>query len=327
MKLSIVIVNTNEWHVLAPCLSSLFRETTGLSFEVIVVDNASTDGSRDHLRVQFPQVRVVRNTQNLGFAASNNRGFEVAQGDYVLMLNPDTEILEGAIQATVEFLECRPSAGIAACRLIFADGSLQRSLYTFPGPWNIFCEATFLSKVFPRTKLFGNYTLTYFDYDVERQVDAVCGAYLMMRREVLTRIGTLDERFFMYTEEVDLCYRAKKGGFEVWYTPSGTVVHHWGGASASNRRVILWSTGSQMLYFQKHFARNERRLLICLKYSGILLRIPLYFAFGVLSRKKEFVTKSADYLFVARRVLQSPWKYVPSSAAASVPWPVPETRR
>lgn len=327
MKLSIVIVNTNEWKVLRPCLVSVFTQTTGLSFEVIVVDNASTDGSRDMLAREFPNVQVISNSRNLGFAASNNRGFKVAQGDYVLMLNPDTEILDGAIQKTVDFLERHPNAGIAACRLVFADGSLQRSLYTFPGIWNIFCETTFLSKVFPHTKLFGNYTLTHFDYGEERQVDAVCGAYLLMRKEVLNRVGLLDEQFFMYTEEVDLCYRAKKEGFEVWFSPAGTVIHHWGGESASNRRVILWSMGSQMLFFQKHFTGIERSLVMGLKYAGILIRIPVYFLVAVILMKKGMRKKSADYLYAARNVLRPPWRRTQSPGSAMIPWPIPERQR
>ena len=324
MKLSVVIVTMDGyWGVLKPCLISLYRENLSFPFEVIVVDNVSTAGSTDRLSREFPQVRIIRNDHTLGFAASNNRGFAVSTGEYILMLNPDTEVGTAAVHKTLEFLEKHPEAGVAACRLLFPNGSLQRSLYNFPGVWNIFCETFFLSKVFPRTRLFGNYTLTQFDYDVDRQVDAVCGAYLMLRRDVLSRVGMLDEQFYMYSEEIDFCYRAKRNGFQIWFTAAGDVIHHWAGQSASNRRIILWSVGSQMMFYQKHFHGIKKYLLIGIKYFGILLRIPLYAAAGLLLVQRGYLTKSADYFFTARKVLRPPWKYAPLLAGEVMPWPNP----
>lgn len=321
MKLSIVIVNTSEWKVLQPCLASVFRETEGFPFEVIVVDNASTDGSRDHIAREFPRVRIVCNERNLGFGASNNRGFRVVTGEYVLMLNPDTVVLDGAIQKTLRFMEERPRAGIAACRLRFLDRSLQHSIFTFPSVWNIFCETFFLGKLLPGTRLFGNFNLRHFAYDRERQVDSVSGAFLMMRRAVLDLIGLLDEQFYMYTEEVDFCYRAKQVGYEVWFTPAGEVLHFWGGESAVNRRILLWTVGSQMLFYQKHFRGISRVAVIALKYTGLLLRCVLWGAGGTLLLRRSFLEKSSSYFHTLTRVLGAPWRYRHGYSGSVEPWP------
>ncbi len=320
MKLSIVIVNFNSWNVLRPCLASVFRETRTSPTEVIVVDNASTDGSCESIARDFPQAKVLRNERNLGFAAANNRGIEIATGKFILLLNPDTVVLDGTIDTSVEFLEWHPAAGIVGCRLLFPDRSLQRSLYSFPSLWNIFCETFFLEKLLPGTRLFGNYTLTNFDYNTERQADAVCGAYLLFRRELVSRVGMLDEQFYMYTEEIDFCYRAKQEGYEVWFNPGGEILHFWGGQSATNRRILLWTVGSQMLYFQKHFRGVRKAAIIGLKYFGVILRGIVYSVAGMLLLRRALLHKASFYIFTAWKLPLGGWRYRPGYTGPVEPW-------
>jgi len=320
MVLSIITVNTNEWHVLQTCLRSVFEQTKGIEFEFIVVDNASTDGSKEKIAREYPQVKIITNSENLGFAAANNRGIEQACGKYVLLLNPDTEVLDNAIVKTVQFMESHPQAGISACKLLFPDRSLQRSVRSFPTVWNVFCESTFLYRLFPKSILFGKYYLSYFNYDAIMQVDWVCGAYIMMSRKVIDTVGLLDEQFYMYTEEVDYCHRAKNAGYEIWFIPDGEVIHFWGGVNAINRRVMLWTNASMMLYLQKHFYGVEKYLLMGLKYFGLVLRTIMYALVGCLLLSQKMFLKSYYTLYSLYKLVVTSWKYKHNYTGKVVPW-------
>ena len=291
MKVSIVIVNFNSWDVLRPCLESIYRESTGASCEVIVVDNASTDGSVQHIREEFPHVRLICCETNTGFAPANNRGFGIAAGEYILMLNPDTVILNGAIMNAASFLDGHKGAAIVGGRLYFPDRSLQYSLSAFPTVWSLVCETFFLGKAFPGSRWFANFPLTHFRYDRDRAVDTVCGAFLMFRRNLLEEIGLLDEQFFMYSEEVDFCYRAKQTGHEVWFTPGAEIVHFWGGVSAFNRRRRSGLREVRSFRLQKHFHGVTRAALIVLKYLGVILRMGGFYCGGILLGNKHLLCK------------------------------------
>jgi len=317
--LSIVIVSYNTRMLLAQCLDSIIKETPSLVFEIIVVDNNSEDGTQEMLARTFPQVKVLVNKENWGFAAANNRGIQAAIGDYVLLLNPDTVILHGAIEKTFEFLSSHTKAGIVGCKLWFPDGSLQRSVRSFPNVWNVFCEATFLYLV-PWFKWTSQFTLSNVDYNSERTVDWVCGAYMMMRRELVDRIGFLDEQFYMYTEEVDYCFRAWQAEYEVWFIPQAEVIHHWAGVSNPSRRAFIWSNLSQMLFFQKHFSGLKKYAVISLKYAGIVLRIPVYFIAGVLSFNKKLIAKASYSMDTAYRLVATPLKYHHNFTGRVMPW-------
>jgi GT2 family glycosyltransferase len=320
VDLSIIIVNTNERHVLKPCLRSVFTQTKGIDFEIIVIDNASTDGTLEMLANEFSQVKVIPNNENLGFAVANNRGIKKAVGKYVLLLNPDTEVLNGAIQKTVAFMNEHLRAGIAGCKLIFPNGKLQASIRSFPTAWNLFVEATFLYKLFSRTKLFGKYYFSYFDYAVDIQVDWVSGAYFLIRQEVIDKIGILDEQFYLYTEETDYCYRAKQAGFEVWFTPRGEVIHYWGGMSAINKRVAVWMQRSQLLFYQKHYHGFKKYLFILLKYVNLAIRFVVYFLGGIFLMNKNLITKSHYAGYAIYRLLTARWKYIYGYKGKVTPW-------
>ncbi|MBI1804265.1 MAG: glycosyltransferase family 2 protein [Ignavibacteriae bacterium] len=320
MDVSIIIVGYNSRELLKRCLASIIRETNGISYEIVLVDNASTDETRETIEQEFPTVRTIWNNQNRGYAAANNQGIAIAHGKYVVLLNPDTEVLDGAIQKIVEFADCHPRAGIVGCKLLFPDRTLQRSVKSFPTFTNVLWESTFLYRVFPRSPIFGRYYLSYFDCASELQVDWVSGACMMIRRQVLEKIGNLDEQFYMYAEEMDFCYRAKRAGFEVWYCPSAEVVHFWGGYSAINRRVVTWSLGSQMLYFQKHYTGAMLYLLIFVKYLGVAVRVFAYAIGGVVLINKKLLAKAYYFLYALYRLHTLRWKYHHNFTGRVTPW-------
>jgi len=270
---------------------------SGIEIEVIVVDNASTDGSRNMIAREFPNIQLINNEKNIGFSASNNRGIRHARGKFVLLLNPDTEVLDGALQKTLDFMNSDPGVGVVGCKLLTESGRVQPSVRSFPSIWNLLCESTLLYLLFPKSKLFGRYYMSYFDYNSVYDVDWLCGAFMMIRREVIDAVGMLDERFFMYSEEVDYCYRVKQAGFRVVFYPGANIIHHWGGPRTSNKRLIYWVHKSQLLYVQKYFSGAERLLLESLKYMGILLRVITYGIAGIFLINKRYLEKANCFGF------------------------------
>jgi hypothetical protein len=321
IDLSVIIVCTNEYHFLRTCLPSLFASAQGLELEVIVVDNASSDGTQEMLQREFPTVRVLRNAENLGFAAANNRGLAIASGELLMLLNPDTEVQGKAVYDFVRFVKANPEVGIAGCRLVLPDGSTQQSVRSFPSVWNVFCEISFLYRVFPKSKLFGRYYMSYFDYESSLNVDWVCGACIVFRRAVYETVGALDEQFFMYTEEMDYCFRAHKSGYQTWYFPGASIKHFWGGYNAFTRRIILWTNGSQMLFFQKHFKGITRTLLQSMKIMGLVNRFFLFLILGLLKRNTHDLRKSYFHLYAAWKLMTEPWQYHPGRTSPAAPWP------
>jgi GT2 family glycosyltransferase len=230
-QLSISIVSWNTRDLLRQCLQSVFDNLDGLDAEVIVVDNASEDSSPEMVEREFPRVLLIKQESNGGFAQANNVALAVSSGRYVLLLNSDTIVHPMAIRRLVEFLESVPEAGAAAPKLLNLDGSLQRSCSVFPSPLTELYDAVYLSKLLPRSRRFGAYAMTYWDFDRTRDVDFAGGSCLLLRRSALDQVGLLDEGYFMYTEEADLCYRLKQAGWRVVFLPEAEIVHI-GGQSA-----------------------------------------------------------------------------------------------
>jgi len=251
MILSIIIVNWNTRDYLRRCLASIEADP---EHEVIVIDNASPDGSAEVVRVEFPDVCLIANDANRGYAEGNNQGIEAAQGRYLLLLNPDVEVKPGALDALVEFAESHPDAAAVGCRLVGEDGEVQRSLRTFPDPWGVFCEYLKLSKLLPRSRRFAGYRLTWFDYDREMEVDQPMGSCLLLSRKAVQGIGMFAHEFPIFFNEVDWLYRAKQQGWKVYFTPSAEVVHV-GGASTRQRKpeMVKESHRSMKLFYEKHY--------------------------------------------------------------------------
>lgn len=253
--LSVVIVAHNSRPYLSACLRSVFAQADAPPLEVIVVDNASRDGGAEAVREEFPQVVLVTAPRNLGFAAGANLGVRRAKGAYVLLLNPDTEVAAGALRKMVEFMEATPDAGVVGPKLLNPDGSLQLSCRAFPGRWMVLTHRyALLTRLFPRNPVSRRYLLTDWNHESIRAVDWVSGACLMTSREVLERIGLLDEGFFLFAEDVDLCKRVWAEGWKVYYVPDAVVVHQVG---ISRRRddlsLILARHRSMLYYHHKHF--------------------------------------------------------------------------
>lgn len=252
MDVSIVIVNWKVKDLLRKCLESVFRETKGVSFEVLVTDNDSHDGSVEMILKDFPQVTLLANNRNVGFAAGNNPAMARADGEFVLLLNPDTALKDDAISAMVGWMRKNPHAAILGPRLEGGDGKLQPSVRAFP---TLMSQALIMLKLHHVLRGFGplrGYFADGFDYAKAAAVDQVMGAAFLIRRELMNEIGLLDERFFIWFEEVDYCKRAKDAGFQVWYAPVATIVHRGGESFAqafgtTKQRYFNDSLGKYMM--------------------------------------------------------------------------------
>jgi GT2 family glycosyltransferase len=230
--LSIVIVNWNSRDFLEKCLSSVRERGAGLRHEVIVVDNASFDGSAELVERQFPEVRFIQSERNLGFGKANNLGVERSTGRHVLFLNPDTEIVGDALAALVAFADQRPDAGVVGPKLLNSDLSIQmESIRAFPSLANQILDSHYLKSRFPRLGLWGMRPL-YESSDTPEPVDVVSGACMMVKREVFDRVGGFSSRYFMYSEDVDLCYKVREAGWKTYFQGRAEVVHHGGKSSA-----------------------------------------------------------------------------------------------
>lgn len=222
---SIIIVSWNTRELLRACLASIETAAGAVTREVIVVDNASRDGSTEMVESEFSNVRLVRNADNFGFAAANNQGMELARGRYVLLLNSDTLVLDGAIEKAITFADQTPGAGIVGCRTIFPDGRMQRNCFLFPSVLNLFLTVTKLSHRFKSHPFFGRYRFGWWDYLSAREVDGVAGCFMLVQRAAIEHVGPMAEHYFMYAEDADWCWRFRNAGYSVWYTPDPCIIH------------------------------------------------------------------------------------------------------
>ncbi len=254
-ELSIVIVNFNVKEFLEQALVSVQRALRGIDAEVFVIDNASSDGSAEMVRERFPWVRLIRNKKNVGFATASNQGIRAATGEVVLLLNPDTVVQEDTFRKTLDYLRRHEDVGMVGCRVLNPDGSLQLACRrSFPTPWVAFTKLSGLSALFPRSRLFGRYNLTFLDPNSACDVDALSGSFMAIRADVLQQVGLLDEGFFMYGEDLDLCYRVQSSGWKIRYIPDTQIIH-FKGESAKRRRydAIRSFYQSMAVFVRKHF--------------------------------------------------------------------------
>jgi GT2 family glycosyltransferase len=256
--LSIVIVSYNVRERLRACLRSILASEGLGSYEIFVVDNVSVDGSADMVAVEFPSVRLIRSARNGGFSYGNNLALRQARGQRILLLNPDTELLPSALAEMVAYLDAHPEAAAVGPKLVRADGSLDMACRrSFPTPEVAFYRLSGLSRLFPRSPRFGRYNLSYVDPDQELEVDALTGAFMLVRRTAVEQAGLLDERFFMYAEDLDWAYRMKECGWSIRYNPRVTVLHHKGESSRQQSgRLIVEFYRSMLLFYRKHYHDN-----------------------------------------------------------------------
>jgi hypothetical protein len=258
MQVSVIIVNYNVRAFLENSLTSVRKALEGIEGEIIVVDNASTDGSVEMVKRMFPGVRLIVNTKNVGFGAANNIGVREAKGNNLLFLNPDTVVQEDTIKVMDEFLSTHPEAGLAGCKILNPNGTLQLPCRrSFPTPWVAFTKIVGLSAVFPRSSLFGKYNLTYLDPDQSYEVDSVSGSFIFVRRDLFERIGGFDEEFFMYGEDLDLCYRVQKRGAKTYYVHATQIIHYRGqSVRRSDIDEVRLFYEAMRLFVRKHFERG-----------------------------------------------------------------------
>jgi GT2 family glycosyltransferase len=282
--LGIVIVNWNTRDYLKRCLETIQASVGQFTFRVIVVDNASTDGSVDMVRQTFPDVEVIASTVNGGFSYGNNLGLRAlgyrGVGDvaadaprYALLLNPDTEVPPTSLYGMVQFMDSRPEVGMAGPKLVLSDGSLDLACRrSFPTPMVSFYRFSGLSKLFPQHRRFGQYNMTFADPDQELEVDSVVGAYMQVRREAVEAVGLLDETFFMYGEDLDWAYRIKKAGWKVFYHPQVTVKHVKRAASRRSPKAQFEFQRAMLIFYRKHYRATTPLWLHSLVMTGLLLK-------------------------------------------------------
>jgi N-acetylglucosaminyl-diphospho-decaprenol L-rhamnosyltransferase len=285
--LDIVIVAYRSRKLVRDCLRSLDEHPAGVPTTVFVVDNDSRDGTVELVRDEFPHVRLLVNDHNAGFSVANNRAIAAGTGTYVLALNPDTRVTDGALDRLIAVMEERREIGIAGCRLELEDGSLDHAAKrSFPTPLSAIGHFTGLGR---RAGARGRLA-AYRAPDVEAgPVDAVNGAFMLMRREALERVGLFDEGYWMYMEDLDLCYRFREAGWATWYEPSATVVHVKAGTSGKLRRPKLnYAFHYGMLrFYRKHYARANNPLLNWLVYAGIAAKLGFSVARTELTRLRR----------------------------------------
>lgn len=300
---SLVIVSWNTRALLLDALAAVLP-LAPVRGEVLVVDNASADGSAEAVEARFPEVRVIRNERNLGFAGGVNIGLRAAREDYVLLLNSDTLVRGDAIAQLLAYAETHLGAGIVGPRVLNEDGSLQESRFRFPSLLNLFLAASYLYQLFPHSPRLNRERLGGADTSRPGPVDAVSGCCFLMRRELLERVGLLDEAFFMYAEETDLCWRARQAGYEVHYAPVGEIVHLGGGSSRlARRRNFLEFRRSILRFFAKHRGRGQTEIARVLLLAFLLVRVP-YWALGAARDPIDAREQLANYLAGIRFLCQ-----------------------
>lgn len=273
IDISIIIVSFNTKKLLENCLLSIKMHAKGINYEVIVVDNASSESITGI--TSTTGLKIIQNKKNLGFAKANNQGIKKAQGRYVLLLNSDTELVENSLMKMIKWMDKHQEVGIVSCKLVNADGSTQPTGGSFPTLWRVFLWASFLDDLPGVASIFGSYhPHTGQFFDEEHQQDWVIGAFMLIRREVVDNIGYLDEDFFMYGEDVEYCLRTREAGWEVWYTPLTQIVHL---GSKLTERTVIGEFSSLPKIYKKHFAFWQYPFLLLFLKLGAFLRM-IFFA-------------------------------------------------
>ena len=291
---SICIVSLNAAGYLRGCLQSLREATHEAQYEVIVVDNGSTDGTAGLLAREFPEVQRIANAENLGYTAPMNQALRAGSGRYLVQLNADTLVQAGAFDRLLAYMDAHPQVGICTPKMLNRDGSFQRQCRRSAArPWDVITYFTGLWKLFPRSPLFGRYLLTYLPEDETCEVEAVSGSCMVIRRAVVDAIGYLDETYFAYQEDSDFCFRARQAGWKVFFLPEAQITHFGGQGGSGHqpyRGIYHWHR-SYLVYYRRHLARDYFFLVNWLMYAGMALKLGLALAANLLRREKVVGTR------------------------------------
>jgi len=274
MKLSVIIVNYNVQHFLEQCLHSVRKASKNIAIEIFVVDNNSVDGSTAMVKQKFPEALLIENKKNTGFSFANNQAMRIAKGEYILLLNPDTVVEEDTFEKVVAFMDSHPDAGGLGVKMLDGKGNfLPESKRGLPTPAVAFYKIFGFSRLFPRSKTFGKYHLGFLDKDKTHEVDILSGAFMLMRKSVLDKVGLLDETFFMYGEDIDLSYRIILGGYKNYYFPETRIIHYKGESTKkSSVNYVFVFYKAMVIFANKHFSQNNAKTFSFLINIAIYLR-------------------------------------------------------
>ncbi|MDZ7264434.1 MAG: glycosyltransferase [candidate division KSB1 bacterium] len=306
MDITIIIVNYNVKEFLEQAIASIKKSCTGWQYEIFVVDNASTDGSVQAIRQKFPDVQLIVNAENRGFAAANNQALRQASGEYILLINPDTIVQEDTFSVIIDFFQHHADCGMVGCKILNPDGSLQLACRrSFPTPWVAFTKISGLSRLFPRSRLFGSYNLTYRDPNAIDEVEAISGSFMFFRRQVLNDVGFLDEAFFMYGEDLDWCFRVREAGWKIYYVPTTKIIHFKGESSKkSHRDLMIEFYRAMKLFVEKHYHNRYFHIPQWFLVGGIWLRAGLTFLAQIVSR---MLPGLLDYVLLNLAIVLGIW--------------------
>jgi GT2 family glycosyltransferase len=254
-ELSIIVLSYNVRDLLVSCLESIYADKRSSHWQIIVVDNASTDGSVEEVTRRFPKVELIKSVKNLGFSAGNNLGVKKATSDLLLFLNPDTLIIDKAISGTLDYLKNKPEVGAISCRVELPDGQLDYSSHRgLPTPWNALSYFLGLAKLFPQSSWFSGYTATYLDLESVHEVECITGAFFLVRRVAAEKFGWWDEDYFWNGEDIEFCYRLKQSGWKIVYYPKEKIIHYKGSSAKQNRlETAKRQTAAMRTFFTKHY--------------------------------------------------------------------------
>lgn len=286
-KISVIIVSYNVVNLLEKCLKSLTHETK-LLLDIWVVDNNSGDESVDMVKEKFEQVNLIENKENIGFACAVNKVLKLCDGDYIFLINPDAIIKKNSIEKLVDFLRSNPEAGAVAPKILYPDNSLQLSCRIFPNITTQFLESSYLFKLFPKSRFFGQYFMSWWSHNSLKEIDWASGSALMIKIETLYEVGFLDEEMFMYNEDTDWCYRCWKKGWKIYYLPEANIIHYDAqSAKISEANRLIQVLESRYHFFRKHGYKNRMYIIKVIVLSGLLGRIIISFLAWLLTFSKE----------------------------------------
>ncbi len=299
IDVSIIIVNWNTREIVRDCLQSVYEQTKGISFEVIVIDNASSDGSAEMLRKEFPQIVLIENRDNRGFAAANNQGMKIAKGRYVLLLNPDTIVLDGAIQKSVAYTDNHPDIGVLGCQVWLNENQIQRTCFSFPSLYGLIVQKMGLRRLFPRSRAFGWIDYGWWDRTTPMEVDVVSGMFMLVRRQAIEQVGLMDEAYFVYAEETDWCYRFKKAGWPRVFAPVARIIHLDGGNKSTDLvkvKMYVQMQKSLLIFYRKNCGVLSWFGVKMIYVLSMLVRYATCGTVSFLVRNDSFARKAAQSL-------------------------------
>jgi hypothetical protein len=310
IDVSVIIVNWNTRQILSECLASLEMCGTDCRVEIIVVDNGSEDGSVEAVKDRFRGVKVIENGTNLGFAKANNIGIRQASGRYLCLMNSDIKVHKGCIDALVRYMDANHGIGMVGPRILNTDLTVQNSCRRFPSLWTNLVVSISLDKLFPESRVFYGEHMSYFSHEQILDTDYIAGCFMLVRRETIDQVGLMDERYFIYQEEVDWCKRIWDGGWKVTFFPGAEAVHHHGASSSRDPfRFELERQRSVLFYWKKHYGYIERCLLFCILALRFVLRLSVGYLLILIrhGRRDEVKVKIEKYKMLLSDLFRIRW--------------------